>query len=455
MLCCRACGPSANSGVDSQASCCSRPPRVLQSHQYSEANRKAVVDALAREQQREVAELWRSFQWQLFVEGSAWLPAAMIGKRRYWQIDQHEQYDNRMRRKLKQFHDGNDLRQASQTYLLELERQKQLKAAANRNTAPNTTATKKKRIASTSSAAGSRQLTLKPADDTTAAVGGEAKADGAAAVVVGATERKESDYETKGLGPGLGEVIESMEADALTDGGEEDIDQMRAQLQQISGALNLNKLEGGEEEEEKEATEQEYGDDVAEATDVSDPSIVAQLTIEDYSSETTQTSREDELEKEEGVTAADAEWDLCVDNPDLNRPVISNNANSYTSLNVMLVLPFTTVMGSLEVGSRYIQFVPNLNAEMTDRNGNAILEKGGDGRRVWTLPGLDAQRKRAKKTRQWELRDVVAVYRRRYQLQKTALEVFLSNGVTTLSTSAVERSDGWCWPSCCRSSRLD
>jgi hypothetical protein len=54
--------------------------------------------------------------------------------------------------------------------------------------------------------------------------------------------------------------------------------------------------------------------------------------------------------------------------------------------------------------------------------------QGGDGRRVWTLPGLDAQRKRAKKTRQWDLKDLAAVYRRRYQLQKTALEVFLTNG---------------------------
>ena len=399
--------------------------RVLQSHQYTEANRKAVVDALAREQQREVAELWRSFQWQLFVEGSAWLPAAMIGKRRYWQIDQHEQYDNRMRRKVKQFHDGTDLRQASQTYLLEVERQKQLKAAASRNTTPNTTAAKKKRITPSPSTTASRQLTL-PADDpitaAAAAAGGEAKADSGGSVAAG--ERKEGgEYEAKGLGPGLGEVIESMETEALTDGGEEDIDQMRAQLQQISGALNLKKLDG-EEEEEKEATEQEYADDGAEA----DPITVAQPTVEDDSSDTTQSGKEDEAEKEEGGTSADAEWDLCVDNPDLNRPVLSTNANSYTSLNVMLVLPFTTVMGSLEIGSRYLQFVPNLNAEMTDRNGNAILDKSGDGRRVYTLPGLDAQRKRAKKTRQWELRDVVAVYRRRYQLQKTALEVFCSNG---------------------------
>ena len=399
--------------------------RVLQSHQYSEANRKAVVDALSREQQREVAELWRSFQWQLFVEGSAWLPAAMIGKRRYWQIDQHEHAGNRMRRKVKQFHDGNDLRQASQTYLLELERQKQLKAAANRNTAPNTTAIKKKRTASSVSTAGSRQATLQPTDETAAAATGEAKADGGVAAVVGGAERKEGEFETKGLGPGLGEVIESLETDALTDGGEEDIDQMRAQLQQISGALNLKKLAGGEEEEEKEATEQEYADDGA---DVTDPSVVAQPTVEDDENDAAQANKEDELEKDEAASAADAEWDLCADNLDLNRPVLSTNANSYTSLNVMLVLPLTTVMGSLEIGSRYLQFVPNLNAEMTDRNGNAILEKGGDGRRVWTLPGLDAQRKRAKKTRQWELRDVVAVYRRRYQLQKTALEVFLSNG---------------------------
>ena len=403
--------------------------RVLQSHQYTEANRKAVVDALAREQQREVAELWRSFQWQLFVEGSAWLPAAMIGKRRYWQIDQHEQYDNRMRRKVKQFHDGTDLRQASQTYLLELERQKQLKAAANRNNTPNTTAAKKKRMTPNPSTTGSRQLTLQPADESaaiaaTGTTGGEAKADGSAAVIAGVAgvERKEGgEYEAKGLGPGLGEVIETLETDAIVDGGEADIEQMRAQLQQISGALNLKKLEGAEEED---AVEPEYADDGAE-----DPIAVAQPTVEDDADDdASQTGKEDETEKEEGVTAADAEWDLCVDNPDLNRPVLSTNANSYTSLNVLLVLPFTTVMGSLEIGSRYLQFVPNLNAEMTDRNGNAILEKGGDGRRVWTLPGLDAQRKRAKKTRQWELRDVVAVYRRRYQLQKTALEVFLGNG---------------------------
>ena len=389
--------------------------RVLQSHQYSEANRKAVVDALSREQQREMAEVWRGFQWQLFVEGSAWLPQQLIGKRRYWQLDNFEQHDSRMRRKLKQFHDGNDLRQASQTYLLELERQKQLKEAAARSAPASTTALKKRRTTSAISASGSRQLALQPAD--------EAKADGEAAAAVAGSEAKEGEFETKGLGPGLGEVIESLEAGVLADGDEGDIDQMRAQLQQISGVLNLKKLQGAEEEE---AAEQEYADDGAEAADVTDPSVVAQPTAEDDGG--TQADKEAELEKEEAASAADAEWDLCVDNPDLNRPVLSTNADSYTSLNVLLVLPFTTVQGSLEVGSRYLQFVPNLNAEMTDRNGNAILDKAGDGRRVWTLPGLDAQRKRAKKTRQWELRDIVAVYRRRYQLQKTALEVFLPTG---------------------------
>ena len=76
------------------------------------------------------------------MEGSAWIPASMIGKRRYWQIDPIEQHENRMRRKLKQFHDGTDLKQASQSYLQEMEKIKQAKIS---KAAVTTTAVVKKR----------------------------------------------------------------------------------------------------------------------------------------------------------------------------------------------------------------------------------------------------------------------------------------------------------------------
>ena len=379
--------------------------RVLQSHQYTEANRKAVVDALAREQQREVAELWRSFQWSLFVEGSAWIPASMIGKRRYWQIDPFEQHENRMRRKLKQFHDGTDLKQASQSYLQELERVKQQKISKAAVAA--STASKKKRAAGS----GVGKNLAMPLE-----LGAEGEVE----------DRKELEADGKGVGPGLGEAIEALETEALQDGGEEDIEKMRSLVSNLGDQLHLN-LKAGGAEEEKEATEVEYADDAAEAEDAAAAGAELQSPVPVAGEGEEETGGADGEGKEEASTT-DADWDLCTDNPELNRPVLSTNANSYTSLNVMMVLSFTTVMGSLEMGSRYLQFVPNLNAEMTDRNGNAVYEKGGEGRRVWTLPGLDAQRKRAKKTRQWELRDVLAIYRRRFQLQKTALEVFLSNG---------------------------
>ena len=379
--------------------------RVLQSHQYTEANRKAVADALAREQQREVAELWRSFQWSLFVEGSAWIPSSMIGKRRFWQIDSTEQSENRMRRKLKQFHDGTDLRQASQTFLLEVERVKQLKAS--KSATPSAPIKRRRAVAgSTGGTSKSASISAMPSDDA------EREADEA---------KKDGDSSDP---KALGEVVEAVDGDALQDGGEEDIEKMRSLVSNLGDQLHINLKVGGAEAEEKEAAEVDY-DDTAEVDDAS----VASEAMSPTPAEAEEGEGTAETEgKEDGATPSDADWDLCADNPDLNRPVLSTNANSYTSLNVMLVLPFTTVMGSLEMGSRYLQFVPNLNAEMTDRTGNVIVDKSGGDRRVWTLPGLDAQRKRAKKTRQWELKDVLAVYRRRYQLQKTALEVFLSNG---------------------------
>ena len=376
--------------------------RVLQSHQYTEANRKAVVDALAREQQREVAEMWRSFQWSLFVEGSAWIPGSMIGKRRFWQIDPIEQHENRMRRKVKTFHDGNDLRQASQSYFLELERQKQIKASKTATPA----VVKRRKTTGLVGTGKALQLTSAAGDE----------ADGTV------DDKKEVEGEGgKGVVPGMGEVVEVLETEALQDGGEEDIEKMRSLVSNLGDQLHLNLKVGGA-QEEKDAADVEY-EDGAEAEEATAAGAETQSPTP---ADEEETGAEGEGKEEAAVSEAD--WDLCADNPDLNRPVLSNNPNSYTSLNVMLVLPFTTVMGSLEMGSRYLQFVPNLNAEMTDRNGNAILEKGGDGRRVWTLPGLDAQRKRAKKTRQWDLKDLGAVYRRRYQLQKTALEVFLTNG---------------------------
>ena len=321
--------------------------RVLQSHQYTEANRKAVVDALAREQQREVTEMWRSFQWSLFVEGSAWIPSSMIGKRRYWQIDSTEQHDNRMRRKLKHFFDGTDLRQASQTYLLEVERQKQLKANKAATPAP----LKKRRPVGSSSAGTEKTLPL----TTSAAVDGEGPAE----------EKKE--VEGDGKGPGVGEVLEVLETEALQDGEEVDIEKMRSLVSNLGDKLHL-KVGGAE--EDKGATEVEY-DDTAETEEAASAGAEAQSPPP--TGEADETAGEGEGKEEAAVSEAD--WDLCADNPDLNRPVLSNNPNSYTSLNVMLVLPFTTVMGSLEMGSRYLQFVPNLNAEMTDRTGNAILEK--------------------------------------------------------------------------------
>ena len=404
--------------------------RVLQAHQYTEANRKAVVDALVREQQREVAEWWRSFQWSLFVEGSAWLPSSMIGKRRYWQVDSVEQSDNRMRRKLRQFHDGTDLRQATQTFLAEQERLRDRQVKATKTPGP---AVRRKRVAAAGAVRSASMGSLTATEENSAASAALAALpapDGKEA------ERKDGVSVDAGDAPaasGLGEVLEALETEAVQDGGEEDIAQMQSTLSQLSDKLNLKKIGGGEEEEEKEAVEQEFDDNAeaeAEAEAETHAAADAQPPTASPSDDGgTDSSGADGRAEDGAASTSDADWDLLADpNPDLNRPVISTNLDSYTSLNVMLVLPFTTVMGSLEMGSRYLQFVPNLNAEMTDRNGNVILEKGGEGKRVWTLPGLDTQRKRAKKTRQWELREVIAVYRRRYQLQKTALELFLSNG---------------------------
>jgi hypothetical protein len=46
----------------------------------------------------------------------------------------------------------------------------------------------------------------------------------------------------------------------------------------------------------------------------------------------------------------------------------------------------------------------------------------------YVSPALDGPRRRAFKDRRWAIADLTAVYRRRYQLQRTALEIFLVNG---------------------------
>ena len=94
-----------------------------------------------------------------------------------------------------------------------------------------------------------------------------------------------------------------------------------------------------------------------------------------------------------------------------------------------LVLPFETIEGRIEVSPNTILFTTHhqyKTAEQKNEEAKRALEEG-----IFTqfvLPALDGVRQRAYKTRRWAIKDVHMIYRRRYQLQRTALEIFFLNG---------------------------
>jgi hypothetical protein len=149
------------------------------------------------------------------------------------------------------------------------------------------------------------------------------------------------------------------------------------------------------------------------------------------------------------------DWDV-IDAASSANPLPSSSSSSYgssgsspgsiyTSPFCTLVLPIGTVYGTLEISALALKFTFNPHAEQqllqqqliateqmakqhAAENNGARFHAPPPKPKPFTLPSLDAWRARSRKDRVWPLGTLVAVYRRRYQLQKTALELFFLNG---------------------------
>jgi len=124
----------------------------------------------------------------------------------------------------------------------------------------------------------------------------------------------------------------------------------------------------------------------------------------------------------------------------------ASSSSIYTSPFCTLVLPIGTVYGTLEISALSLKFTFNPHAEQQllqqqmialeqmakqhalDHPNGPKFHPPPPKPKPFTLPSLDAWRAKARKDRVWPLSSLVAVYRRRYQLQKTALELFFLNG---------------------------
>ena len=234
-------------------------------------------------------------------------------------------------------------------------------------------------------------------------------------------------------------------------------------LQRLASSLgsSLKRVgEGGEDEVDEAEVDEEQKDD----TEPKDPHNdderepgadgESQEQEDRLTSLPRQPSRSGKSDAASSAQPAD-DWDMCEVPSAMGGPSASASASAsaplpsaiYTSPMVTLVLPIGTVYGTLEISAHAIQFKYNPHAEQQILQQQLIqaeqmarqqaLEDGRDARpmpppppksKPFTLPSLDAWRARARKDRVWPLGSIVAVYRRRYQLQKTALEIFLLNG---------------------------
>ena len=250
--------------------------------------------------------------------------------------------------------------------------------------------------------------------------------------------------------------LEVAAAAASASTAEPDASVEAARLQQLASSLGSSLKRVGEEDEPEEPDEK---DDSENFSGRSEDMEVDRLTGLQQRKATK--SDKEEAAASNGAAAAAAaaasgeDWDI-VDSASTPLSSASSGAASsasfnpsvgslYTSPMCTLVLPIGIVYGTLEISAHSLKFTHNPHAEQQLLQQQLIAAeaaarqyaKEGHLRpyappppksKPFTLPSLDAWRARAKKDRVWPLGSIVAVYRRRYQLQKTALEVFLLNG---------------------------
>jgi WD40 repeat protein len=279
--------------------------------------------------------------------------------------------------------------------------------------------------------------------------------------------------------PQLGADSDAVSSAEVAPVGDEDASLEQARLDQLNelghalgSALKAPTAEDGdredddaaepeqaEEDERKEDTEGRKESASSPSTNKSKPRAGS---MDEYANEQVEEDRltslpvkpQSKKTREDGAQQAGDDWDMCEvpstssasssnSGPSISAPTF-NPASIYTSPMCTLVLPIGIIYGTLEISPHSLKFVHNPHAEQQLLQQQLIAyeqlakTQAAEGGKVYpppppkakpfTLPSLDALRNREKKDRVWPLNTIVAVYRRRYQLQKTALEIFLLDG---------------------------
>lgn len=124
------------------------------------------------------------------------------------------------------------------------------------------------------------------------------------------------------------------------------------------------------------------------------------------------------------------DWDFCED-PLMRNSDVCQDYIIHECENVSLVTNICAIVGKLQVTHTYLQFLCPESRVKYDRlvNNCSANEIGArDLDNIYSLPALNKVRMEQCTNRYILLSDIHAIFRRRYQLQYTAIEVFLING---------------------------
>ena len=150
---------------------------------------------------------------------------------------------------------------------------------------------------------------------------------------------------------------------------------------------------------------------------------------------------EDEEEKKEETVKDEIGWDYCDDdmiNYELEDMVL------HQCDDVLLISPIGSYSGQIKITRSYLQFICPKSREKYEKivaedeakasldnksaeNKATLLDSKGD-RIIFSLPALNKIRLEESRDRYIALDQIHAVFRRRYQLQHSALEIFLLDG---------------------------
>jgi hypothetical protein len=163
-------------------------------------------------------------------------------------------------------------------------------------------------------------------------------------------------------------------------------------------------------------------DIMAVVNDVADSESVANESGPSQSKETSSTGAlaEDDSSWEQVGPAAPAKTDTTVSLIALPQRI--------AAFACTLVLPIDSIDGTLEFSSTHIRFTASSRyCPANERNAAAADAMRLHGKFVhFVSPSLDGPRTRAYAERKWRTSDLQAVYQRRFQLQRTALEFFFT-----------------------------